>query len=109
MGVTGIDAKECGGKCIAIVDVNCGANAVGFRQLINVRALKRPVVGHDISAVDTARIAYILGILCVGTEVPVVPSVANRESGRNEQMDVAVLIVADAVIEGLCVKVKRTT
>ena len=108
VAVVAVDAEESGGECAAIADAGTCPHAVGFGQLLDVGALERAVVVHDIAAVDAARVAHGLRVVGIDVGCPVAPFVVGREVGRDKQMDVAVLIITDAVVERLSVEIERT-
>ena len=99
------DVGEEGADGTAVAQRGVGPVVLGLGQLLDVTALEGAVVGHDVAAVDAARVAH--GLRVVGTCIE--PEVAGdgpvqRERGEEEQVGVSVLVLPDFIVEGLGVE-----
>ena len=66
--VADADVGEQGAEGAAVAQTGVGAVVGGLRQLLYVAALEGAVVGHDVAAVDAARVAHGLRVVGAGVE-----------------------------------------
>ena len=108
MTVTGIDIKEQGIEGVLVGYPHTGINTVCLGKLFHIRALERAVVIHNVTGVNAIRVAHRTGVAGADISAPVHSAVGSGEGRRNQQVGVAVTVVADTVVKCLDVKIQRT-
>ena len=108
MTVVGISAEKQGVEGILIGQSHTGIHTVDFRELFHIRALERAVVIHDVTGVDSVRGAHCMGVAGADAAAPVHSAVGGGEGRRDQQVGVAVAVVADEVVKCLDVEIQRT-
>ena len=82
-----------------------GTVVLGLGELVYVAALESAVVRHNVAAIDAARITHGLAVVATCREPEVTgDDPIERERREKEQMGVAVLVLADAVVQRLCIE-----